>query len=116
MRIFKGVRPANGQQGADLTRRLQGVRARRATERGSQPLAGRQAWANEGTPERCNRHDWRVFMEYDEKLQDRADNKCESKQRDEDAAFEMRRQRDLDNAAAFYEVAVMKERLERRAA
>lgn len=55
-------------------------------------------------------------MDYYEKLQDRADNKRESKQLDEDAAYEMRRQRDLDNAAAFYEVAVMKEAFERRLA
>lgn len=55
-------------------------------------------------------------MDYYEKLQDRADNQRESKQLDEDTAYEMLRQRDLDNAAAFYEVAVMKEAFERRAA
>lgn len=52
-------------------------------------------------------------MDYYEKLQDRADNKRESKQRDEDTAYEMRRQRDIDNASAFYECAVMLEQLER---
>lgn len=55
-------------------------------------------------------------MDYYEKLQDRADNKRESKQLDEDFAFEQRRQRDLDNAAAFYETAVMMEQFERRLA
>ena len=55
-------------------------------------------------------------MDYYEKLQDRADNKRERTERDEDFAFEQRRQRELDNAAAFYEVAVMLEQFERRAA
>ena len=55
-------------------------------------------------------------MDYYEKLQDRADNKRESKQRDEDSAYERLRQRDLDNAAAFYETAVMMETFERRLA
>lgn len=52
-------------------------------------------------------------MDYYEKLQDSADSKRESNHRDEDAAFEQRRQRDLDNASAFYECAVMLEQMER---
>ena len=55
-------------------------------------------------------------MDYYERQQDRADNRRQSSERDEDFAFEQRRQRELDNAAAFYEVAVMKEAFERRAA
>ena len=55
-------------------------------------------------------------MDYYEKLQDRADNQRERTERDEDASYEMRRQRDLDNAAAFYETAVMMEKFERRLA
>ena len=55
-------------------------------------------------------------MDYYERQQDRADNQRERTDRDEDFAFEQRRQRDLDNAAAFYETAVMMERFERRAA
>ena len=54
-------------------------------------------------------------MDYYERQQDRADNRRERTERDEDFAFEQRRQRDLDNAA-FYEVAVMKEAFERRVA
>ena len=55
-------------------------------------------------------------MDYYERQQDRADNPHQSKERDEDTAYEMLRQRDLDNAAAFYETAVMMEKFERRAA
>lgn len=55
-------------------------------------------------------------MDYYERQKDRSDNKRESKERDEDAAYEMRRQRDLDNASLFYEAAVKVERFERRAA
>ena len=55
-------------------------------------------------------------MDYYERQQDRADNRRDRTERDEDFAFEQRRQRDLDNAAAFYEVAVMKEAFERRTA
>ncbi len=55
-------------------------------------------------------------MDYHEKLQDRADNKRDSREIDEDTAYEQKRQRELDNAAAFYEVAVMLEQFERRAA
>ena len=46
----------------------------------------------------------------------RADNRRDRTERDEDFAFEQRRQRDLDNAVAFYETAVMKEQFERRLA
>ena len=55
-------------------------------------------------------------MDYYERQQDRADTRRDSTERDEDFAFEQRRQRELDNAAAFYEVAVMLEQFERRAA
>lgn len=55
-------------------------------------------------------------MDYYEKLQDRADNRRDSKQLDEDSAYEQLRQRDLDNASAFFECAVMMERFERRLA
>ena len=55
-------------------------------------------------------------MDYYERQQDRADNRRDRTERDEDFAFEQRRQRDLDNAVAFYEVAVMLEQFERRAA
>ena len=55
-------------------------------------------------------------MDYYERQKDRADNRRDSTERDEDLAFEQRRQRDLDNAVAFYETAVMMERFERRAA
>lgn len=53
-------------------------------------------------------------MDYYERQQDRADNRRDRTERDEDFAFEQRRQRDLDNAAAFYETAVMMEQFERR--
>ena len=53
-------------------------------------------------------------MDYYEKLQDRADNPRFSRERDEDVAYEMRRQREIDDAAAFYECAVMMEQFERR--
>ena len=52
-------------------------------------------------------------MDYYDRQKDRADNQRIT-ERDEDTAYEMRRQRDLDNAAAFYEVAVMMEQFERR--
>ena len=58
-------------------------------------------------------------MDYYERQQDRADNRRDRTERDDDFAFEQRRQRDLDNASDFYECAVMLEqleRLERRAA
>ena len=55
-------------------------------------------------------------MDYYERQKDRADNRRERTERDEDLAFEQRRQRDLDNAVAFYETAVMMERFERRLA
>ena len=58
-------------------------------------------------------------MDYYERQQDRADNRRDRTERDDDFAFEQSRQRDLDNAVAFYETAVMMEqfeRLERRAA
>lgn len=55
-------------------------------------------------------------MDYYERQQDRADNPRISHERDEDTAYEMRRQRDLDNAEAFYETAVMMETFERRLA
>ena len=54
-------------------------------------------------------------MDYYERQKDRADNPRVT-ERDEDTAYEMRRQRDLDNAAAFFECAVMMEKFERRAA
>ena len=54
-------------------------------------------------------------MDYYERQKDRADNQRIT-ERDEDFAFEQRRQRDLDNAAVFYETAVMKEQFERRLA
>ena len=57
-----------------------------------------------------------IVMDYYERQQDRADNRRERTERDEDLAFEQRRQRDLDNAVAFYETAVMMERFERRLA
>ena len=69
-----------------------------------------------GSPERKPGASQGNEMDYYEKLQDRADNKRERTERDEDFAFEQRRQRDLDNAAAFYETAVMMEQFERRAA
>lgn len=52
-------------------------------------------------------------MDHYERQQDRADNRRDRAERDEDFAFEQRRQRDLDNAAAFYETAVMMEQFER---
>ena len=55
-------------------------------------------------------------MDYYERQQDRADNPRFSQERDEDTAYEMRRQREIDDAAAFYECAVMMEKFERRAA
>ena len=55
-------------------------------------------------------------MDYYERQQDRADTRRDSTERDEDFAFEQLRQRDLDNAVAFYETAVMKEQFERRLA
>ena len=55
-------------------------------------------------------------MDYYERQQDRADNRRDSTERDEDFAFEQRRQRDLDNAVDFYETAVIKEQFERRLA
>ena len=57
-------------------------------------------------------------MDYYERQKDRADNPRVT-ERDEDTAYEMRRQREIDNASAFYETAVMLEkfeRIERRAA
>lgn len=55
-------------------------------------------------------------MDYYERMQDRADNQRERTERDEDFAFEQQRQRQIDDAAAFYECAVMLEQLERIAA
>ena len=55
-------------------------------------------------------------MDYYERQQDRADNPRFSQERDEDTAYEMRRQREIDDAAAFYECAVMMEQFERSAA
>ena len=55
-------------------------------------------------------------MDHYERQQDRADTRRDSTERDEDFAFEQRRKRDLDNAAAFYETAVMMEQFERRLA
>ena len=52
-------------------------------------------------------------MDYYERQQDRADNPRMSRERDEDAEYEMRRQREIDNASAFYETAVMLEKFER---
>lgn len=40
-------------------------------------------------------------MDYYERQQDRADNRRERTERDEDFAFEQRRQRELDNAKAI---------------
>jgi hypothetical protein len=52
-------------------------------------------------------------MDFYERQHDRAENKRESKERDEDFEFEQCRQRRIDEACNFYEDAVRIERMER---